>query len=204
MRKRIFRYFGGLLKRQEQWLNEMAAKGYRLAGTTRFFYDFEPCEPSEYEYRVEFAAGMAYQDRLEYREFLHSLGYRTFWKNVSLNISFGKAKFRPWANGTGKLAVSPGSYGKELLILEKKRDGRPFELHTDTADKIDYYRTLRSAWLTAGTAGLLLLLAVVLGWLPRSVYTIFGGAVLFVLGIVPALNYHFTLTDLKQENRIHE
>ena len=204
MKRKFFRYFGGFIKRQERWLNRMAAKGYRLVGTSQVFYVFKPCEPNEYEYRVEFAAGKTHWDREEYRQFLHSLGYKTFWKNINLYLSLGKVRVRPWAEGIGKLAVSPGSYGKELLIVEKKQDGKPFELRTSLADQIKYYRTLRNAWIFTGTPGLVLILAVAAGWLPKSVITIVGGVCLALLRIIPGINYSIALKTSLQEQHIHE
>lgn len=182
----------------------MAAKGYRLVGTTQITYDFEPCEPNAYEYRVEFAAGKQFRERDEYRQFLHNLGYKTFWKNINLNLSLGKIKVRPWAEGTGKAAFSPGSYGKELLIVEKQRDGKRFELHTGLSDRIGYYRTLRNAWIFTSFAGLVLLLAVAAGRLPKSLPAIAGGVGLALLGIVPGIDYSFVVRDFLQEKRIHE
>ena len=94
MNKKCYRYFGGLLNRQERWLNRMAAAGWRLVGTGKLCYEFEPCEPGAYEYRVEFVGQMAYEKSRDYRAFLKELGYDAFYKNVNLNWSFGKAVWR--------------------------------------------------------------------------------------------------------------
>ncbi|NLM57907.1 MAG: DUF2812 domain-containing protein [Clostridium sp.] len=57
------------------------------------------------------------------------------------------------------MATYPGSYNKELLIVERKRDGKPFELHTDLGDIVRYYRRLMNAYLFNGLGfGLALLL----------------------------------------------
>lgn len=41
-------------EKEEQWLNEMAAAGNRLVAYKRSSYTFEPCQPGEYCYRIEF------------------------------------------------------------------------------------------------------------------------------------------------------
>ena len=40
-------------EKEEQWLNEMAAKGLALVGVGYCRYDFEPCEPGEYTFKLE-------------------------------------------------------------------------------------------------------------------------------------------------------
>ncbi|WP_018750576.1 hypothetical protein [Paenibacillus sanguinis] len=34
----------------------------------------------------------------------------------------GKLRWRPYGKGWGQIATSPGTFNKELLILEKKRE----------------------------------------------------------------------------------
>lgn len=156
---KIFRYFFSFFETQEKWLNKMAAQGWRLVRTTKLFYEFESCKPSEYEYCVEFVGDKSYKEAKEYKSFLEEMGFRTFTKNININYSFGKIRWRPWARGGGQIATSPGGYNKEILLLEKKNDGKPFELHTDYNDLIRYYRPIRNAYL----CGLLLPLFMVIG-----------------------------------------
>lgn len=160
MSKKVYKVFFDAVEGQERWLNEMAAKGYRLTGATRLGYEFDRCEASEYQYKVEYVADKSYQELKKYQEFLQEMGYRTFHKNIKLNYSLGKAQWRPYAKGAGMLATSPGSINKELLILEKQSDGKPFELHTDTADLLGYYRSIRNAYLYAT---LMLIVLIILG-----------------------------------------
>lgn len=159
MNKKVYRFFGGFLTAQENWLNEMAARGFRLVRTTRLMYEFEKCAPSEYEYLVEFTGEKSLKQIEEYQRFLEEMGYRTFTKNINLNYSFGKVKWRPWAKGAGQIATYPGSYNKELLIVERKKESKPFKLHTDLGDIVQYYRRLMNVYLFNGLAfGLALLL----------------------------------------------
>jgi hypothetical protein len=83
--KRVFRYFGGFLDTQENWLNLMAQKGYRLMNTGILTYDFEECQPGEYAYAVAFVAQHDYAGKKDYRGFLESLGYNVFPESVNHN-----------------------------------------------------------------------------------------------------------------------
>lgn len=145
---KCYRFFGGFLNAQEKWLNKMAEKGYRLVRTGKLSYEFKECKPGEYQYCIDFVAGKSFHKVKDYKAFLEELGYKVFYKNVNLNFSIGKVRWRPYGKGTGQIAVNPGNYNKELLIVEKKNDGRPFKLHTTNEDKISYYKTLRNAYLT--------------------------------------------------------
>ena len=146
MTKRVYRYFFDFLDGQTEWLNQMAAQGWRLVKCKQLFYEFESCSPNEYEYSVEFVADRAFSDSKDYMQFLESLGYTTFYKNLNVGVSIG-ATWRPWAKGAGQIATSPGAYFKELLIVEKKKDGKSFELHTELTDKLSLYKRIRNACL---------------------------------------------------------
>ena len=66
------------------------------------------------------------------------MGYKVFFKNINLNYSVGKVRLRPWAEMGGCIATNATTFNRELLIVEKSNDGKPFELHTSYADrKID-------------------------------------------------------------------
>jgi hypothetical protein len=152
MKKRVYRYFFDFLDGQTEWLNRMAARGWRLVKCGQLFYEFESCTPGGYEYAVEFVAGRAYSESKDYRAFLEDMGYRTFYKNINVGVAVGKVKFRPWAEGKGKIVTAPGGYFKELLIVEKEFDGKPFDLHTDLTDKLSLYKTVQRScvWAVGG------------------------------------------------------
>lgn len=156
--KSVTRYYFGFMDAQEKWLNTMADKGYRLINSSKLLYKFEACSKSEYEYHVEFIADKSSKEAKEYKCFIEELGFRTISKNINLNYSLGKIKWRPYAKGTGQLATSPGAYNHEILIIEKKQDGKPFETHTDYDDLISYYSKIRNMYATS--AALLILLVV--------------------------------------------
>lgn len=147
MSKKYYRFFWGFLKKQENWLNEMADNGCRLVRTGRAWYEFEDCEPGKYRYAVEFVGEKSKQNAKEYASFLEDCGYRVLFKNLNLDYSVGKIVFRPWAKKGGKIATTGGSYNKELLLVEKENDGKPFELHTTDDDIREYKKTIRKPWI---------------------------------------------------------
>lgn len=135
MSKKCYRYYGGLMGLQQKWLNKMAGKGYRLVRTAAAMYEFEPCTPGQYQYCVEYVGETSKQGAGDYVRFLEGCGYRVFCKNINLDYTMGKVRFRPWAGRGGKTAADADASNGELLIVEKVRDGKPFERHTAYADK---------------------------------------------------------------------
>ncbi len=151
------------MKSQEKWLNKMSANGYRLVRAEKLLYEFESCAPDEFVYCVEYIGNKSRENAEDYRMFLEDLGYRVFYKNINLDYSAGRVYVRPWAEKGGRIATSDTTHNRELLIVEKKNDGKPFELHTEPEDIAGYYRALRSPWL------FMLLVFGLLGILLRSV-----------------------------------
>ena len=147
MNQKCHRFFGGMLTAQADWLNKMAAKGYRLVRTGKLLYEFEPCAPGQYQYQVEFIAQKSQKGAGDYAAFLEDCGYRVWFKNINLNYSVGKAVWRPWAEPGGRIATSGTTLNRELLIVEKEYDGRPFQLHSTYEDRLAYCETLRRPWL---------------------------------------------------------
>jgi len=111
-------------------------------------YEFDSCSPEQYQYAVEFIADKSKKDSQEYKAFLEGCGYKVFYKNINVSYSVGKVRFRPWAKGSGKFATSSTTYNKELLIVEKQNDGKPFELHTTANDRIEYLKKWQNVWFT--------------------------------------------------------
>ena len=147
MTKKCYRFFGGLLTAQANWLNKMAAKGYRLIETKKMLYEFEQCAPEEYQYQIEFVGAKTQEDAENYLAFLQEVGYKVWFKNINLNYSIAKIRWRPWADKGGQIATNLTTYNKELLIVEKKNNCQKFVLHTTVKDKQAYYRSLRKPWL---------------------------------------------------------
>ena len=174
--KQCYRFFGGFLSAQERWLNRMAEKGYRLVHVGRLGYGFEPCPAKQVQYCVEFIGQKSRQDAAEYHDFLEEMGYRVFYKNLNLNYSIGKVRWRPWAEQGGQIATPFTTYNRELLIVEKENDGKPFALHTTYEDRAAYYRVLRRPYLC------LFLLSALLGVVTKAwAWGIFAAACLVPL-----------------------
>lgn len=147
MKKTVNRYFAGAMKAQQRWLNKMSDKGWRLTGTTIAGYELEGCESGKYEYAVEYVGNKSKEGAESYAKFLEDCGYRVFFKNMNLNYNFGKTVYKPWAEKGGRLATNNTTLNKELLIVEKERDGRPFELHTTAEDRLAYMKALVRPWI---------------------------------------------------------
>ncbi|NLK27869.1 MAG: DUF2812 domain-containing protein [Clostridiales bacterium] len=201
--KKYYRFFGGFLKAQEKWLNQMAEKGYRLDRTGKLSYEFTKCKPGEYQYCIDFVAGQSDQKVKDYKAFLEELGYQVFYKNINLNLSVGKVRWRPYGKGTGQIAVNPGNYNKELLIVEKKNDGRCFELHTTNEDRVLYYKALRNARLTVAV---LFLIFSIISFIQAQSFSkgVIGFGLLAILLLIPAFLYQTQMLYFSKKSSIEE
>ncbi len=196
MTRKIRRYFGGFTEKQAVWLNRMAAEGWRLIRTGKLTYEFENCPPDKYQYAVEFIADKSQRNAEDYKAFLEGCGYRVFYKNANLSYSIGKVRWRPWAEAGGQITTSRTTYNKELLIVEKQNDGKPFTLHTTLADRIVYQKKWRNLWLTY--TAMFFLMAI--GFL---VHTPTASVILGALGVltlIPVILYQRQICRLKKEN----
>lgn len=201
--EKYYRFFGGFVDTQEHWLNQMACKGYRLKKTGKVVYEFEECQPNEYQYAVEFVAHKSYKSAKEYGDFLESFGYNIFFKNINLNFSVGKIKWRPFGSGMGQISTNPGSYNKELFIVEKRNDGKKFKLHTTNTDKANYFKPLRNAWMTYT---IILLIFAVWQYIDKGLVT-YEVIMFFILGLlcaVPMIKYQKRITTFSALSNIEE
>ena len=194
MGKTCYRFFGGMLRTQEKWLNKMSQRGYRLASAGKIAYRFTECKPGEVAYKVEFIGHKSSRNAQDYHDFLEDMGYRVFYKNINLNVSIGKIRYRPWAEKGGRIATNHTTFNRELLIVEKKNDGKPFELHTSQEDLAEYYRSVRNPWLA-----LCVMLAVIAG-----LYLSPGFCLWALLTAVPALFYQYRILQAERAARLRE
>ena len=193
MEKR-YRYFWTLLAAQSRWLNKMADRGLRLSRTEKLLYEFQPCAPGQYRYCVEFVAHLSREKAEDYARFLEDCGYRTWFKNANLDWNVGKVVGRPWAEPGGRLASNATTYNRELLIVEKENDGKPFRLHTALEDQIRYRKAQRRPAL--------FLLAVMT---PLAALTRSWPAVLFAaLALAVLIRHQLALAGLKKQGGISE
>ena len=194
MTKKCYRFFGGFLQAQENWLNRMARQGYRLKSVHKMLYEFSACTPGEVGYKVEFTGQRSLRETQDYKDFLEELGCRVFYKNINLNYSLFKVKFRPWANRGGRWATPLSTYNRELLIVEKEADGKPFQLHTSWEDLAWYYSTIRNPWLT---------LAVLLAIFALTCSSWAFGA-LTLAACIPVASYQYQILSAKRQARTRE
>ena len=90
-----------------------------------------------------------------------------------------------------------------MLIIEKKSDGKPFEIHTTNADKSAYYKPLRNAWITN---------AVLFVALSIMQYVYVGGfsigAIIFsligLLFLIPTILYEKRILQYSKDANIEE
>ncbi len=194
MRKKCYRFYGGLIASQEKWLNKMAKNGFGLIRIGKLLYEFEECKPGQYQYCIEFIGQNSKESAADYARFLEDCGYRVFFKNINLNWSAGKVVVRPWTEQGGRIATNSTTFNRELLIVEKENDGKPFELHTTYEDKQDYYKNMRKPWI------FLFIVSAVLGIAMRQlVWGVFG-----VISLIALIIFQFELGKLKKKADIKE
>lgn len=194
MSKKYYRFFGGLLTAQANWLNKMSEKGYRLIRTGKMLYGFEECKPNQVKYCVEFIGQKSKDNAKDYHDFLEDMGYKVFYKSINLNYSIGKVRWRPWAEKGGRIATNATTFNRELLIVEKANDGKPFELHTSYEDKESYYSNLRNPWL------LMVLMFAIFTVANRSI--VLGMLTLILL--IPVLVYQAEIMKNRHEAKTKE
>lgn len=203
MNKKLIRYFYDFIDTQQKWLNSMSEKGYRLVRTGNLTFEFEECEPNKYKYCVEFVAHKSNSEMKAYKRFLEEIGYNVMTKNINLNYSFCKLRLRPYGLGLGKIATSPGNYNKEILIVEKVNDGKPFELHTTTDDKIAYYNVRRNTYLS-----LFLLSVLIFIWNWISIGELASSSFIFLafscFALIPIISFQKRIQKYKKYSSINE
>ena len=123
-----------------------------------------------------------------YRFFGGLLQTQERWLNKMAQL--GKLKFRPWAEKGGRIATHQTTFNRELLIVEKENDGRPFELHTFWEDQTEYYRSIRNPWLT-----LFVMLAL---------FAVIYGSWHFFLWALPVVFYQYEIIKAKKESKVQE
>lgn len=134
---RKFRIFLNPIEGQEKWLNERVAEGLKLSKVGKFFYEFKKCKPDQYQYAVDYIGNKSNAERKDYENFLEDIEISYYEKPINLGqFSIGRVKYRPYANEDGKLATSVGMINRELLILEKENNGKPFNIYNNVEDKI--------------------------------------------------------------------
>ncbi|MDW7739061.1 MAG: DUF2812 domain-containing protein [Bacillota bacterium] len=111
MRQTIYKVFMAWdYEKEEEWLNEMSAKGLQLVSVSLIRYEFEEAEAGEYIYRIELLDHLpAHPESRAYIRFLEDTG-----------------------------AEHIGSYFRWVYICKKRADGA-FDLYSDRQSRIKHY-----------------------------------------------------------------
>lgn len=217
---RKFRLFLNPIEGQEKWLNERVKEGLKLSKVWRFIYKFEKCKPNQYQYAVDYIGNKSDTERKAYESLLDELGIRYYEKPLNLGqFSVGKIQCRPYANKGGKWVTSRGMINRELLILEKENDGKPFNIYSNIKDKIMALRERRKPHFYL--MSFILLMELYINFIGRSLMdisylssrnTCFSNntALLVLLGVigiismVRAVQLSLSMKTLKEKGDIHE
>lgn len=60
-------------EKETEWLNQMAKDGWNITGFTLGLYNFEKCEPGEYQYQID-TSDKLFNVSDKYKEFMESIG----------------------------------------------------------------------------------------------------------------------------------
>lgn len=100
-------------EKEEQFLTEMAAKGWRFVDTNGWVYTFERCEPEQVVYRLDYS-GLALNERSDYYAMFRDYGWEY------LQDFNGFSYFRKPAAGATKEDLEIFSDGASHLEMAKK------------------------------------------------------------------------------------
>ncbi|CAH1204949.1 hypothetical protein PAECIP111892_02595 [Paenibacillus auburnensis] len=112
-------------EKEEQWLNDMAAKGLALTEYSWARYVFEESGKGEYIYRIELLEdGIKGAKSVEYLQFMEEAGV----ERVIMN-------------------KGPAAHNKWVIFRRKASEG-PFTIYSDTDSKIKHYRRIHRLWMS--------------------------------------------------------
>jgi len=184
MSKSVWKAFYDYQK-EENWLNEMSAKGLALTNYTWMHYTFEDSTPGEYIYRIELLdKDVKQKDSIDYLDFLKQSG-----------VDF------------------VASYMRWVYLRKKAADG-PFEVYTDIDSRLAYLKRVSTFWMTFGLV-LAAMAIVQIGWIGRGIGSgnylwIVNVVALVVAGIAAAIflsmaaRYRSQATKLKLDKVVYD
>jgi hypothetical protein len=167
-------------EREEQWLNEMCAKGWHFKKWRAYKYTFEKGEPGEYTYRLDYLLKFGFgREVKEYIDFVEGTGAELVQKNFS------------WA------------------YFRQHRDEGPFVLYSDTSSKLKFVNRLFAFYVTVILINILSIVmngSLSLTEGDHSVHDFFTGmgtGVITVL-IIPTILLYIRRTKLKKKTALFE
>ncbi|GIN92851.1 hypothetical protein J6TS1_48300 [Siminovitchia terrae] len=116
MKKVVYRFYLDY-ENEENWINEMSAKGWHLEKFALGRFTFTKGKPGKYVYRNEFISEMKTKEKTEYFEFLSDSG-------IIVIHEFGG-----W------------------VYIKKEANEGPFELFTDNDSHIAYYNRMMNFFI---------------------------------------------------------
>ena len=112
--KRVFNYFTiADWEREQDWLTEMAAQGWRFVKTNGFFYTFVRCNPEQVVYRLDYS-GLRKGERGNYYAMFRDYGWE-YLQDIN-----GFSYFRKPADGVSKEELELFSDGESRIKMIKK------------------------------------------------------------------------------------
>lgn len=169
-------------EKEEQWLNQMSAKGLHLTGAGLFRYEFEEGASREYQYRLEM---------LEH------------WPNHPESQAYIR-----FMEDTGAEMVS--SVKNWVYFRKRKADG-PFELFSDIDSRLKHFQRISALLLplllVELTVGLVNLFIGITHTAPETGVNLWEGAFLLLFGIfigAGLFSIRRQIQRLKRERAIRE
>lgn len=106
------------VRKEEDWINEMAASGMSLVEMRWMRYRFEETEPGRYLYRIDLSEHASKSEKAKaYIDFLRDSGIEVV-----------------------------STYGRWLYLRKPATDG-PFDVYSDAESKIVYYKRVEKFWV---------------------------------------------------------
>ena len=105
----------GQYREEEKWLNKKAEEGMALISAFAVRYEFEPCRPGEYTYKIVFTDHMpGTEGRIAFEEFLAENGIEEV------------GRYHRWA------------------YYRKKNDGTPFEMFNTISEELAHANKIKN------------------------------------------------------------
>ena len=173
-------------EKEENWLNEMSAKGLMFTDYFLFRYTFTDCEPGEYIYRIELLN--------------------------SLPATAESQKYLAFMAENGVEHVS--SWARWVYFKKRAADG-PFDIYSDIDSRITHYRRICTLFLVVlifellvGVMNLSLGLTYIAnGLAPYGSGNFIGGVIVILIGVALFIVWNRTrqkMSRLKREKQLRE
>ncbi|MDX1358519.1 MAG: DUF2812 domain-containing protein [Clostridia bacterium] len=179
MRSKINKFMFFNFEKEENWLNEMAAKGIEFVDYTFYKYQFEEGVPGRYTYRIEFLENkVSHPESIHYIKFLEEAGIECI-----------------------------SAVGQRLYMRKKSSEG-PFEVYSDLEARLKQYTKIRNFTGTIVTLSTIVVMINTLLMIIKDVIphlNIAAGSTIFAIGFLPTFtSYAKKVRALKNEMKVRE